>query len=71
MLARRKLEQIVLSNPIGALPVDNAKAINNCTELYLGRAGITQIRNFDLFSNLRVLYLNDNKVRNTTRSSAF
>lgn len=62
MLTIRKAEPTKASNPLGLLPVKNAKAIQQCTELYLGKSGITQIANFDLFSNLQVLYLNGNRV---------
>ena len=62
MLASYKTEKRIVSNPLDVLPVKNAKAIRNCTEMHLGKQDICEIANFDRFTNLEVLYLNSNKV---------
>lgn len=52
----------VVSKPAEELPVNNAKYILNCTELFLAHKGIQVLGGFDQFVNLEVLWLNNNKV---------
>ncbi len=53
---------VVISNPSSELAVFNAKAVRNCTELYLANRQIDFIGGFEIFVNLEVLWLNNNKV---------
>ena len=42
------------------LAVKNAKYVKNCTELYLGKKGITELDGFEPFVNLEILWINGN-----------
>jgi Leucine-rich repeat (LRR) protein len=53
---------LVVSNPLSELPVVNAKQIKNTTELHLGSRGLEVLWGFELFVNLEVLWINNNKV---------
>lgn len=63
MSAPDKYVGFVLSNPIAELAVNNARYIRECTELHLAHRGIEVLWGFDRFTNLSVLWVNDNKVR--------
>lgn len=51
------------SDPMGELPVLNAKYITDCEELHLAKKGIRQLAHFDRFINLEVLWLNGNSLK--------
>ena len=51
-----------VSNPRAELPVNNAKYVRMCTEMYLGRKDICFLGNFEGFDNLTDLWINDNEV---------
>ena len=51
-----------VSNPRAELPVNNAKYVRMCSEMYLGRKGIMFLGNFEGFDNLTDLWINDNEV---------
>eukprot|EP00501_MAST-03F_sp_TOSAG23-6_P002147 GSMAST32.ASY1.ANO1.2245.1 assembled CDS len=53
----------VVSDPHSELAVNNGKYVKNCVELHMARRGITRLRNFEPFTNLEVLWLNDNRIR--------
>jgi hypothetical protein len=52
-----------VSDPMGVLPVLNAKYVRECTEMHLSGKDITKIGHFDLFVNLNVLWLNKNRLK--------
>lgn len=56
------LQGLSVSDPYSELPINNAKYIRDCTELHLGSRGIEALWNFERFTNLEVLWVNDNKV---------
>lgn len=53
---------MVQSNPLNELTVKNEKYVKNCTELYMAHCHISEIRNFERFVNLEVLWLNGNDI---------
>ena len=48
-----KKKRTVYSNPVAELPIQNAKYIKNCTEIFLGKRKIDVLRGFDIFVNFR------------------
>lgn len=66
IMSERKLgkKRLVYSKPKEELPIQNAKYVKNCLELYLGSKNIDILRGFDVFANLEVLWLNDNNISN-------
>ena len=58
-----KKKRTIYSNPIAELPIQNAKYIKNCTEIFLGKRKIDILRGFEVFVNLEVLWLNDNNIK--------
>ena len=56
------MSEVVLSRPMDELPIANAKYVKNCTELYLGQKGITELDGFEPFVNLETLWINGNKL---------
>jgi len=55
-----------ISNPRAELPVNNAKYVRMCSEMYLGRKGIVFLGNFEGFDNLTDLWINDNEITSIT-----
>ena len=53
----------VYSEPTAELAVNNAKYIRLCKELYLGKRSIDELRGFERFVNLEVLWINGNKIK--------
>ena len=58
-----KEKKTVYSNPVAELPIQNAKYIKNCTEIFLGKRNIDKLNGFQVFVNLEVLWLNDNNIQ--------
>lgn len=57
---QKKLEE---GNPFDGIPVKDRKNAKETVEVYLGRRGIQVLVNFELFPNLEVVWLNDNKLK--------
>ncbi|GBG24135.1 U2 small nuclear ribonucleoprotein A' [Hondaea fermentalgiana] len=53
----------VFADPVAELAVKNAKYIKLCTELYLARKSIEELRGFERFVNLEALWVNDNEIQ--------
>jgi hypothetical protein len=58
-----KYAGFVLSNPTAELAMNNARYIRECTELHLAHRGIEVLWGFERFTNLAVLWVNNNRVR--------
>eukprot|EP01083_Nonionella_stella_P213265 769352_1 len=56
----------IVSDPYSQLAVKNAKQAGNCTEMHLASRNIECLGGFERFVNLRVLYLNGNRLTNFT-----
>ena len=52
----------VESDPYNELAVKNAKSVRNCTEMFLAGRNIEKIRGFEQFSNIEILWLQNNKL---------
>jgi hypothetical protein len=52
-----------VSRPLDELPIKNAKAVRNCTQLFMGGRGVRVLAHFEAFGNLEVLWLNGNRIR--------
>lgn len=52
-----------MSDPMGELPVLNAKYIQECSELHLANKEIRRLGHFERFVNLNVLWLNNNLLK--------
>jgi hypothetical protein len=52
-----------MSDPMGELPVLNAKYITDCSELHLSNKEIRKLAHFERFVNLNVLWLNNNMLK--------
>ncbi len=55
-----------MSDPMGELPVLNAKYIQDCSELHLSNKEIRRLGHFERFVNLNVLWLNNNMLKKIT-----
>ncbi|GMH84481.1 hypothetical protein TrST_g2136 [Triparma strigata] len=55
-------DEVVYSDPFGALAVKHGRAVKDCVELYLSNKCITKLAGFNRFVNLDTLWLNDNAI---------
>eukprot|EP00945_MAST-04E_sp_MAST-4E-sp1_P002799 g2799.t1 len=60
--ARGRKKRTVYSKPMDELPIQNAKYIKNCLEMYLAKRNIDKLRGFEVFANLEVVWLNHNNL---------
>lgn len=59
-------KKLVEGDPYEVIPIKDRKCAKSTTEVYLGHRGIETLINFDHFSNLEVLWINDNNLRSLT-----
>lgn len=52
----------VESDPYGELPLRNNKYASLCSELHLSKRNITSLANFNAFTQLSTLWINNNKL---------
>ena len=50
------------ANPFSVIPLKNSKCARETSEIYLGKRGIDVLMNFEFFTNLEVLWLNNNNL---------
>ena len=59
---RGRKKRTVYSKPMDELPIQNAKYVKNCIEMYLSKRNIDELRGFEEFVNLEVVWLNHNNL---------
>ncbi len=58
-----EIDKTIVSDPMAELAVPNYKSVRNCTELYMAHRDIELLAGFEIFTNIEVLWLNNNKAR--------
>lgn len=55
-------KETTIADPWETIPIKNRKYARECIEMHLAKRGIQQLKEFENFPNLEILYLNDNKL---------
>jgi len=54
--------RVVFADPYAELPFRSDKYAGNCVEMHLGDKGLTDLRDFNAFKSMSVLWINNNKL---------